>query len=1011
MNGSILTIIRKELRSYFLSPVALIFLGVFLVATLFIFFTLTKFFARNLADVRPLFNWLPILLVFLVSAITMRQWSEEQKLGTLEVLLTLPLKTTELVLGKFFAGVILVMLALTLTLPLPITVSTLGSLDWGPVIGGYIGALLLASTYMAIGLCVSARTDNQIVALMVTLVIGGLLYLVGSGPVAEFFGNKMGEFLRAIGTGSRFESIERGVLDIRDFVYYGTLTAFFLTLNVYFLELKRMEAQPADGKSRRPILMTTVLLAGLNVAACNIWLAPITTARADLTADQEYTISETTDEILESLTEPLTITGYFSEKTHPLLAPLVPRIRDFLREYEVQGDGNVSISFVNPSTDEELEEEINERYGIASVPFRVSGRNEQAVVNSYFHILIEYGDEHKVLSFADLIEFHADDSDITVRLRNLEYDISRAIRGVSQGFQSLESVLATTDAQIKITGYISAATLPEELKAVPDRLAKAIEEVRTKSGGRVSYAAIDPTKDIKLQEQINREFGFRPLASDLYSNSRFWCYLLVESGDKRYPVFPQGDLSNADVRKTVESAVRRIAPGFMKTVGIVTQLISDNAPNIPGMPKKPDQRDYRSLELALSEEYEARPVKIDDGVVPSDIDVLIVAKPGVLTPKRQYAIDQYLMRGGSVIFLAGTYMVKPERSGLQAVRQDDTLFDLLKSYGVTVEDAFVMDPRNTSFPIPVQQRRGPTVMNRIELLPYPFFANIRPDAFNPEHVAMKGVPGLAATWSSPVKLATDTDESGGAINDDRGLPIIKMPQGLEGEYLAWTSAESWLKYDTRLEPDFQTYPDKGFGAASDATLGSEPVAVSVTGTFTSHFAERPSPLFGVATPDEDVSQANRTGRTLKTSNSEARLVVIGSTEFASDLVTQMGQQIGGGTYRGNILLVKNLVDWSLADTDMLKIRSAGAFARTLRPLKQNERTKYEAINYAIVLIALLGVLVIAITRRRMAIPIPLPQYSPSASTPPESDALTDAASIDESVVVTEVDDSPEGGAS
>ncbi len=1013
MNGSILTIVRKELRSYFLSPVALIFLGVFLVATLFIFFTLSKFFARNLADVRPLFNWLPILLVFLVSAITMRQWSEEQKLGTLEILLTLPLKTSHLVLGKFIAGVVLVTLALALTLPLPITVSTLGDLDWGPVVGGYVGALLLASTYMAIGLCVSARTDNQIVSLMVTLVIGGILYLVGSEPVAEFFGNKTGEFLRAVGTGSRFESIERGVLDVRDFVYYGTLTAFFLTLNVYFLELKRMEAQPADTKSRRPVLMTTVLLAGLNVAACNLWLAPITTARADLTSDQEYTISETTTEILDSLNEPLTITGYFSEKTHPLLAPLVPRIRDFLKEYEVQGDGNVSITFVNPSSDEEIEEEINERYGISSVPFRVSGRNEQAVVNSYFHILIEYGDEHKVLSFADLIEFHADDTDITVRLRNLEYDISRAIRGVSQGFQSLESVLATTDAKIKITGYISPTTLPAELKAVPQRLEKAIAEVRTKSGGRVSYSSIDPMTDVKLQERINQEYGFRPLASDLYSNSRFWCYLLVESGDKRYPVFPQGTLSDSDVRQTVEAAVRRMAPGFMKTVGLVTQLIEDNTPNIPGMPKKGDQRDYRSLELALSEEYEVRTVKLDDGVVASDIDVLIVGKPGVLTPKRQYAIDQYLMRGGSVIFLAGTYMIKPERSGLQALRQDDTIFDLIKSYGVTVEDAFVMDPRNTSFPIPVQQRRGPTVMKRIELLPYPFFPNIRPDAFNPEHVAMKGVPGLAATWSSPVKIAGDTNEAGDAITDERGIPIIKLPKGLEGEYLAWTSAESWLKYDTRLEPDFQTHPDKGFGAPGDATRSVQPIAVAVTGTFTSHFAERPSPLFGGGTAQEDAAKANRTGRTLKSSNSEARLVVIGSSEFTSDLVTQMGQQIGGGTYRGNILLVRNLVDWSLADTDMLKIRSAGAFARTLRPLKQNERTKYEAINYAIVLVALLGVLVIAITRRRMAIPIPIDGLSSPA---PRKDSSAPPPGTNEpetpiEVVELETDDAPDGGES
>ncbi len=975
MKSEILTIVRKELRSYFLSPVALIFLGVFLVATLFIFFTLSKFFARNLADVRPLFNWLPLLLVFLVSAITMRQWSEEQKLGTLEVLLTLPLKTSQLVIGKFIAGVILVILALALTLPLPLTVGTLGDLDWGPVIGGYVGALLLASAYMAIGLCVSARTDNQIVALMVTLVIGGLLYLIGSQPVSEFFGNETGEFLRAIGTGSRFESIERGVLDLRDFIYYATLTVFFISLNIYFLELKRMEAQPPGTVSRRGVLRATVILMGLNVLACNFWLAPITGARADLTAEQEYTISETTRAILADLDEPLIITGYFSEKTHPLLAPLVPRIRDFLREYEVQSKGNIQISFENPSASEELEEELSERFGIDSVPFRVSGRNEQAVVNSYFHVLIEYGDEHKVLSFADLIEFHADDTDMTVRLRNLEYDISRAIRSVSQGFQSLESILATLDTEVKVTAYISPTSLPKELQQVPERMERAVAEIREKSGGRVTYQVIDPTTDVKLQERINKEYGFRPLAADLYSNSRFWCYLLVEGGDRKNPVFPQGSLSEADVRKTVESAIKRIVPGFVKTVGLVTQVVEDRTPFIPGMQPREDKRDFRAMELALSEEYDVRLVDISEGTVPGDVDVLIIAKPGPLTAKRQFAIDQYLMRGGSVIFLAGTYSIKPDRTGLIAVRQDDTIMDLLRSYGVTVEDSFVMDERNTSFPIPVQQRRGPTVINRIELLPYPFFPNIRASQFNPEHVALKGVPGLAATWSSPIRLGlSDT-------KDANGLPGVELAEGVTGEYLAWTSPESWLKYDTLLEPNFQAFPDKGFGPPEDATFGAQAFAAALTGTFTSHFAERPSPIFGDTAADEESDKANRTGRTLKRSTTEARLVVIGSSEFTSDLVTRMGQQVGGGPYRGNMVLVRNLVDWSLADTDMLTIRSAGAFARTLRPLKQHERAKYETINYAIVLVALLGVLVVALTRRRMAQPIPLPEGG-GGDTPP-----------------------------
>ena len=894
MSWRTMTIVRKELRSYFLSPVALIFLGIFLVANLFIFFTLAKFFARNLADVRPLFNWLPILLIFLVSAMTMRQWSEEQKIGTLEVLLTLPVRTSELVLGKFIAGMVLVGLALLLTVPLPLTVSNLGHLDWGPVIGGYVGAMLLASAYMSIGLCISARTDNQIVALMVALVVGGVLYLIGAQSVASFFGNETAEVLRAIGTGSRFESIERGVLDLRDFFYYASITLFFLALNIYFLELKRMDAQPAECDTKRPVLRTTILLLGLNAVVGNLWLAPVTNVRADLTSDREYSISETTERILDELTEPLTITGYFSERTHPLLAPLVPRIRDFLTEYEIRSNGTVRLSFANPSQDEELEEEINEQYGIRSVPFQLSGRNEQALVNSFFHILIKYGDEYQVLTHDDLLEFHADDTAVNVRLRNLEYDLTRAIRKVSQGFQSLESVLAAADAQVKVTGYISPQTLPVDFAPVPERIQQALETLTKQSGNRVSYGRIDPTNSVQLQQEIMFKYGFRPIPVNPYSNQRFWCYLLAESGERKVPIYLDPKrTSEVEIRNTIEAGLRRMAPGFLKTIGLITKEEKDRTPEMPGMQKKGPQRDYRYLEMQLSEEFEVRLLDVSDGAVPSDIDVLVIAKPASLSPKSQYAIDQYLMRGGSVIVLAGAYEVKPVQANIIAERIDSSLFDLLRSYGVEVDQAFVMDQRNLSFPIPVRQRRGANPIDRIELIPYPFFANVRQDGFNQENVALKGIMSVAFTWSSPVRMTSKTDESGQPLLGEDGLPIIQLPEGIKGEYLAWSSPQSWLKLDTRLEPDFETFPDKGFGAPADAVMGINPIAVSLVGTFTSHFAERPSPLVKAVDPNnEESKKADRTGTTIKSANKDARLVVIGSGELASDLVASLARQVG-----------------------------------------------------------------------------------------------------------------------
>ena len=143
-------IASKELTLFFASSIGYLFLGAFLLATLFLFFWVETFFARNIADVRPLFEWLPILLIFLTAALTMRMWSEERRSGTLEFISTLPVSTWEFVVGKFLACWALLGLALVLTLPLPLTVALLGDLDWGPVFAGYIAAMLLGGAYIAI---------------------------------------------------------------------------------------------------------------------------------------------------------------------------------------------------------------------------------------------------------------------------------------------------------------------------------------------------------------------------------------------------------------------------------------------------------------------------------------------------------------------------------------------------------------------------------------------------------------------------------------------------------------------------------------------------------------------------------------------------------------------------------------------------------------------------------------------------------------------------------------------
>ncbi len=230
---------RREFRAYFNSPIAYVFLLVFACAAAFTFFNLNAFFSRGIADLRGLFDAVPFLMLLLVPALTMRLWAEESKQGTLELLLTLPARDHELVAGKFLASWGLLAVGLALTLGLPVTVAALGDVDWGPVAGGYLGALLLGASYLALGQFVSATTENQILAFIVTLVLCLALWGAGLDAFAGLFPDRTAALLRSLGTGSRFSSIARGVIDARDVVYYVSLTGFFLAASVGALRARR----------------------------------------------------------------------------------------------------------------------------------------------------------------------------------------------------------------------------------------------------------------------------------------------------------------------------------------------------------------------------------------------------------------------------------------------------------------------------------------------------------------------------------------------------------------------------------------------------------------------------------------------------------------------------------------------------------------------------------------------------------------------------------------------------
>lgn len=238
-------ILRRELASYFATPVAYVFIVIYLIMSAAFTFYLGGFYEREIADLEPFFRFHPWLYLFLVPAIGMRLWAEERKSGTVELLLTLPVTPTEAVLGKFLAAWLFIGLALFLTFPIWITVNVLGDPDNGVIVAAYLGSWLMAGGFLAISACLSAATRNQVVAFILAVVVCFLFLLSGLPMVLDVFRGwlpqAMVDGIANLSFLVHYGSISRGVIDLRDLLYFGLVIGFWLMANRIVLELKKAD--------------------------------------------------------------------------------------------------------------------------------------------------------------------------------------------------------------------------------------------------------------------------------------------------------------------------------------------------------------------------------------------------------------------------------------------------------------------------------------------------------------------------------------------------------------------------------------------------------------------------------------------------------------------------------------------------------------------------------------------------------------------------------------------------
>jgi len=240
-----LSILKRELAGYFATPVAYVFIVIFLLLAGVFTFQFGNFYDRGQADLDPFFTWHPWLYLFLIPAISMRLWAEERKSGTIELLMTLPITLPQAVLGKFLAAWLFSGIALALTFPTWITVNYLGEPDNGAIAAAYVGSFLMAGGFLAIGSCISALTKNQVIAFVITVVLCLFFLLADIPGVAEFFNNfapgALVDTITSFSFTAHFRGISRGLIDARDLVFFGSLIVVFLFVNTLVLEAKKAD--------------------------------------------------------------------------------------------------------------------------------------------------------------------------------------------------------------------------------------------------------------------------------------------------------------------------------------------------------------------------------------------------------------------------------------------------------------------------------------------------------------------------------------------------------------------------------------------------------------------------------------------------------------------------------------------------------------------------------------------------------------------------------------------------
>ncbi len=933
-------IAAKELKNYFVSPVAYIVIAVFLVASGWFFFS--TFFIYNQASMRKFFEILPYILALVIPAITMGLFSEEKNTGTIETLKTLPYTDTEIVLGKFLGSFLFTAIMLIPTITYAFWIAYLGDLDGGAVAGGYLGALLLSALLVSIGIFSSSLTKNQVISFILSALIGYFLILIKTFLV--LVPEKAVSFFRILSVIYHFDNFAKGIVDSKDVVY-------FLSLAVLFLVATFEVVREKDVKKEKKILASSavrIAVYAILIIALNAAENASSTFRFDLTQNKIYSLSELSKKSVSNLVEPLTVKVFFSKNLPAPYNGIEQYLRDLLEEYAVYGGKKFNYQFYDLSSGEgevsdkvRENEELAESFGISPVQIQVVEHDEIKFKKAYMGLVLICG---------DLVE----KIPAITSTGGIEYKITSKMEKINNKINKFLSLKK----DIKITLYLSESLKKNgskmgigDLGKLESVVEKAVDNLNKQNYGKLSFESVSPekagvdTESLEKQGVLKLKWNAFLSPSGKIPAGEGFIGLTVSYG-KEIEVVPVLSLVNipilgpqykiasqSDIERGLSSAIDSVL-NLNKKIGYV---VSRGAVTPFGFGVAEGENASHFFNL-LNENYKVKTLDLIEGDL-NEVNALII--PGMkekLSDYELYRIDQFIMKGKPVMFLVDTFAeAKNNRMGIPSAQPVETGIDkLLLNYGVEVSKSVVMDTNCFKQKLPEALGGGeqkiyfaPVIKNKNINHKLPFLENIK---------------GFVVLMNSPVKAEN------------------KKSKETKYTVLYTSSEKSWVQTGfITLNPMFIKPPASGFQ--------KYPLAVSVEGKLESYFKNKPIPEKPSEKKDKDKKKETKPSPlknlkaegVKKNETSEAKLLVFGT----SALVKNSFVDAEGAS--PNAQLVLNAVDYLTGRLDLAELRSKAQFYNPLKETSANLRAVIKWFNVAglPVIVALIGILMWVMRKRKM----------------------------------------------